>query len=209
MSPTIATYEQVAQTAEALLAEGRTPTIRAVRERVGGSPNTIHRHLMLWKEKRSASSRPEEMALPDGLLREIRQCLAHAAQQVRDQEASAKQDREREIRDLVAALESAEARVREREEALQNLTDENALLQGRLLEKETEILRLRQALETERQAREKAREEAAEMKGRLSVYLETAPPKEDVPPPLSRNRKKTRSPKPQLQKKEGNDGKPH
>ncbi len=206
MSPTIATYEQVAQTAEALLAEGMAPTIRAVRERLGGSPNTIHRHLTLWKEKRSASSRPEEMALPDGLLRELRQCLANAAQQVRDQEAAAKEDREREIRDLVAALESAEARSREREEALQSLTDEKALLQGRLLEKETEILRLRQTLETERQAREQAREEAAEMKGRLSVYLETVPLKEDAPSPPSR--KKTRSPRLRRQNKEENDGKP-
>ena len=197
MPPTIATYEQVAQAAEALLAEGLVPTIRAVRDRVGGSPNTIHRHLALWKEKRSAPSVPEETALPAGLLREIRQCLANAAQQVREQEASEKQDREREIRDLAEALESAEARFREREDALQTLTDEKALLQGRLLEKEAEIARLRQELEQERQAREKAREEAAEMKGRLSVYLETAPPKEDartaLPKGQARNTKHDRA----------------
>lgn len=205
MPPTIATYEQVAQAAEALRAEGLVPTIRAVRDRVGGSPNTIHRHLALWKEKRSAPSVPEETALPAGLLREIRQCLANAAQQVREQEASEKQDREREIRELVEAVESAEARFRDREEALQALTDEKALLQGRLLEKETEIARLRQVLEGERQAREKAREEAAEMKGRLSVYLETAPPKEDARTALPKG--PARNTRPRSRKKEGNNGK--
>ncbi len=205
MPPTIATYEQVAQTAEALRAEGLVPTIRAVRERVGGSPNTIHRHLALWKEKQSAPSASEETALPAGLLRELRQCLANAAQQVRDQESAAKQDREREIRDLAEALESAEARFREREDALQTLTDEKALLQGRLLEKEAEIARLRQEMEQERQAREKAREEAAEMKGRLSVYLETAPSKENARTALPKGEARITKPRPR--KKGGNNGK--
>ena len=205
MPSTIATYEQVAQAAEALRAEGLVPTIRAVRDRVGGSPNTIHRHLSLWKEKRSTPALPEETSLPASLLRELRQVLANAAQQVRDQESAAKQDREREIRDLAEALESAEARFREREDALQTLTDENALLQGRLLEKETEIARLRQALEAERQAREKAREEAAEMKGRLSAYLETAPPKEDARTALPK--RQARNTRPGSRKKEGDNGK--
>ena len=47
MARTGITLEQVITAADALVGEGRQPTIRAVRERLNntGSPNTIHRHL--------------------------------------------------------------------------------------------------------------------------------------------------------------------
>ena len=47
------TFEQVAAAADALVGEGQSPTIKAVRERLGtGSPNTIHAHLVQWRQAR-------------------------------------------------------------------------------------------------------------------------------------------------------------
>lgn len=54
MARTGITYEVVAATAQALAAEDQNPTIRLVRKRLGdkGSPNTIQRHLLTWKQNR-------------------------------------------------------------------------------------------------------------------------------------------------------------
>jgi len=47
------TFEQVAAAADALVGQGKQPTIKAVREELGtGSPNTVHRHLTAWREAR-------------------------------------------------------------------------------------------------------------------------------------------------------------
>lgn len=39
------TYEQVAATADAMVGQGLNPTIRSIRDAIGGSPNTVHKHL--------------------------------------------------------------------------------------------------------------------------------------------------------------------
>jgi hypothetical protein len=77
------TFEQVAAAADALVGEGVQPTIRAVRERLGtGSPNTIHRHLVAWREARPAATAaaPELPApLAAALANEIERAAAAGA----------------------------------------------------------------------------------------------------------------------------------
>ena len=52
------TFEQVAAVADAMLGKGQQPTINGVRERIGtGSPNTIHKHLLVWR-----AARPQTIA---------------------------------------------------------------------------------------------------------------------------------------------------
>jgi chromosome segregation ATPase len=55
MPKPIATYEAVAQTAEALLNERQDPTLIAIQERTGGSFSTIKRHLDVWTAKRQSA----------------------------------------------------------------------------------------------------------------------------------------------------------
>jgi chromosome segregation ATPase len=55
MPKPIATYEAVAQTAEALLNESQDPTLIAIQERTGGSFSTIKRHLDVWTAKRQST----------------------------------------------------------------------------------------------------------------------------------------------------------
>jgi chromosome segregation ATPase len=55
MPKPIATYEAVAQTAEALLNESQDPTLIAIQERTGGSFSTIKRHLDVWTAKRQSA----------------------------------------------------------------------------------------------------------------------------------------------------------
>lgn len=43
------TYEQVANAATSIQENGVAPTIRNIREAIGGSPNTIHKHLTTWR----------------------------------------------------------------------------------------------------------------------------------------------------------------
>ncbi|MBN8490155.1 MAG: DNA-binding protein [Burkholderiales bacterium] len=56
MTKSIATAESVQAAADQLHAEGREPTIDAIRERIGGgSETTVLRHLQRWRETPRAS----------------------------------------------------------------------------------------------------------------------------------------------------------
>ncbi|HEU4324476.1 MAG TPA: DNA-binding protein, partial [Roseiflexaceae bacterium] len=55
MAPKVATQESVNEAAEALLAAGQEPTLRAVQERTKGSYSTVKRHLEVWQAQRKAA----------------------------------------------------------------------------------------------------------------------------------------------------------
>ena len=76
MARTGVTFEQVSAAADALAGEGKTPSITAVREKLGtGSPNTIHAHLKTWREARPVA-RAEAVELPA----DLRNAIAHEMQ---------------------------------------------------------------------------------------------------------------------------------
>ena len=56
-------FEQVAIIADAITESGIHPTIEKIRTQLGtGSPNTIHRHLSLWRSNRqNVQSKPVEL----------------------------------------------------------------------------------------------------------------------------------------------------
>ena len=69
------TYDEVIAAIDAILAAGEEPTIQRIREHLGtGSPNTIHRHLIAWRQSRPVEQRraPELPAeLQAALVKEI------------------------------------------------------------------------------------------------------------------------------------------
>ena len=80
------TFEQVAAVADAIIGEGQQPTINAVRDRIGtGSPNTVHRHLTVWRAARpqSIAAVPELPAsLTTAIATEIERAAATARSEV-------------------------------------------------------------------------------------------------------------------------------
>lgn len=66
------THEQVAAAADALKSTGVSPTLRAVRQRLGdtGSMGTISKHLQTWKESQERET-AAALILPPGLQRAI------------------------------------------------------------------------------------------------------------------------------------------
>lgn len=112
-------FEAVAAVAEKIAAEGGTPTLRGIRERLGvGSLGTIQAHLKAWKDGRAPATTPADVRLPEGL------------------QAALLTEIDRQVRQGKAGLEANLAEVRrERDE----LAEENARLEGVIAELREEL----------------------------------------------------------------------
>ena len=143
------TREQVFETAEALVREGQNPTVVSVRARLGGgSPNTITPLLGEWKalhEQKQAASVP---AVPEPVETVLRQVWGAAWQEAQGQVSG-----EREA--LAQARKGLE---QERAEMLAEIERLDSELSAAL----EEVGKGREALEAERQARERSASEARE-----------------------------------------------
>lgn len=163
------TYEQVAAAANALVAAGERPTIRAVRARIGaGSPNTIQRHLDEWARgntpaELAAATLPAEMQRL--ILAEMARAVATARTELKQQLADAQTNNEeltreneeqgQELADLRSALEQAQA-----------VIDKNA---GAAEQLERALVSARQTAERERASAEAARQALAKAELRIEA----------------------------------------
>ncbi len=165
-------FVQVQAAAEALVAEGRLPSIRAVREQLRGtgSPNTIHKHLTKWREALPQAP-GQAIELPSSILREIHGEIARAAQDARAESHARLAQVQTEAADLAAAGEALEAERDGLLEQLAALVRERDSLADKLTERDAEVLRLGQDIERERRAAEEARIEVAQ--ARLRTESET------------------------------------
>jgi len=166
------TFEQVAATADALVGEGLQPAIRAVRERLGtGSPNTIHKHLVRWRDARPVASAtaPElPQALATAISTEIERAVAEARATV---EARLVQT-QTEAGDLAAAGEALEA---ERDALIGQvaaLTTERDTLAGKADQQAADLADQAQRIQREQQAAEAARVDLATARLKLEAQAE-------------------------------------
>lgn len=147
------TYEQIIETAEALLEQNINPTLAAVRQELGGgSFTTISEALKGWKEKRAKEqARAEVIQVPT----KVQEAMSQAAITVwteATQHHAAQLAAERE------ALESERARLEgERQEAIE-LADQ---VSRELEQVQTKVERMEEELEFERQTSAKDRTAAA------------------------------------------------
>ncbi|MGH8156622.1 MAG: DNA-binding protein [Rhodanobacter sp.] len=122
----IATYDAVAAAADALLAEGRNPTVATVRAALdGGSPNTVLKHLNTWREQLGARflalQRKDDVpvVLADGMQRLWDTALTQAHEQAQREIAGGRQsladDRARLAQEAEAQLEREREQQRENE----------------------------------------------------------------------------------------------
>jgi hypothetical protein len=182
------TREEVFATATALAEEGIQPTVKLVRDRIGGSFSTITPHLAAWKDERGGKLVASVPDMPEGVASVCRTLWVtawragqDAIQTERDGLASARRDMEqeraeltREITDLETKLDAVETerstlaqKATEAEQArtialdeVSKLRVENARLEERVANTERRAEELR--AQVERLERELAR--LAEMK---------------------------------------------
>lgn len=168
------TFEQVAAAADALVGEGLQPAIRAVRERLGtGSPNTIHKHLVRWREARpvASSTAPE---LPQVLTSAISAEIERAVAQARSEIESRLVQAQAEAADLAAAGEALEA---ERDALIGQvtaLTTERDTLAGKADQQAADLADQAQRIQREQQAAEAARVDLATARLKLEAQAERA-----------------------------------
>lgn len=167
------TYEQVAAAADGMLAEGDKPTLRSLRERLrGGSPNTIHRHFVRWRELRPRAAAPAP-ELPTAVSRGIQAAIEQAAAEARAESEADLVQAQSSAAELAATGEELERECEALRDAVTTLTRERDTLEGRAAEQSADLLRataefererarLHEELERERTAAEKTRIELAQ-----------------------------------------------
>lgn len=161
MARTGITYDQVAATADLLFGQGNDVSILTVRAQLGtGSPNTIHKHLTLWRETRPQQARAERAPLASTIIDSI-----YEAQERVKAEARA----EIEHKLVQAQIESdelstiGEALERERDalaEEVTTLKKDRDELKGKA-DQAVEIKELKGAIDREQKVAEIARTEFA------------------------------------------------
>lgn len=170
-------YEQVAAAADTLVGEGTVPTIRAVRERLGGtgSPNTIHKHLSTWRD-----AHPVAAAAAPTLSPELLSAIANEMVRFGAAERGVLQDLLVQAKDEATVLSAAgtalEGQLDDLRTELEGLTRERDTQAGIAAQQATDIAALQERIQRELDAAEAARRVAAEVKVRLDlqeVRLET------------------------------------
>ena len=161
MARTGVTFEQVSAAADALAGEGKTPSITAVREKLGtGSPNTIHAHLKTWRDARPVA-RAEAVELPA----DLRNAIAHEMQKAASAARAVVQEllvqAQAEAAELARAGEELEVERDQLAEQVLVLTTERDTLLGKSHEQATALMEAAQRIEREQQAAEAARIELA------------------------------------------------
>ena len=149
------TFEQVAAAANALLAEDRRPSLRAVRERIGsGSMATIQRHLAAFDAQRP-KTHAAEIELSPSIRREIedeiQRHVAEATAELREQ-----------LADVVGARDALAEEAESQAATLAEFEQQLATLQATTTEQAARLEELRTAEERERTAAEQARVALAE-----------------------------------------------
>jgi len=155
------TFEQVAAVADAITGEGHQPTINAVRDRIGtGSPNTIHRHLTVWRaaRPRATVAAPE---LPAALTAAIATEIERAASSARAEVETKLVQSQAEAVELANAGETLEAERDELTEQVAELTTERDTLAGKAEQQAMDIKAQAERIEREQQAAEAARVDLA------------------------------------------------
>jgi len=156
------TAEQVSAVADALVGEGKTVSIRSVRERLGdkGSPNTIQKHLAAWRDARPMAA-ASALELPQGLATAIAAEIGRAAAQARAEIESRLVEVQAEAADLAFAGEALEDERDALQAQIAALTTERDTLAGKAAQQAADLSDLVGRVEREQQAAEAARVELA------------------------------------------------
>ncbi len=164
------TQEQVVAAADAIKSAGATPTLRAVRERLGGvgSMGTISRMLQSWKASQAPSVAPE-VAIPPGLARAILDHLAAEVAQAKVPLTAELAEARQTAGDLAQENERLTREIGERDTEIARLASAKAAIEGRTEQVVTDLAAAREESARERRAAEEARVEVVKATLRLEA----------------------------------------
>jgi len=154
-------YNEVAAAADKLVGDGKSASIKTVREHLGtGSPNTIQRHLSVWRESQPVPQNlsyelPTELAT--AFSKELARGAAAAKAHVEDKLVQA----QAEAADLASAGERLETERDELADQISGLATERDGFHATAIERAAEIERLATDLKREHDLGEAARVEVA------------------------------------------------
>ncbi|MBT1536547.1 DNA-binding protein [Ralstonia solanacearum] len=162
-------YEQVANVADALVAEQLKPTLTAVRERLGrGSMNTIHRHLTTWQGRQKPAARKLGELNPR-VLNALGSEMSRMADESAAEAEAALTQALSEMAVLASAGEALEAERDTLAQQLQQVATERDTLAGKAAEQAAEIDRLNAEAERERAELASVRRALAQVELRLEA----------------------------------------
>jgi len=163
------TPNQVHAAADAIRAEGSTPTLRAVRERLGaGSMGTVSKHLQQWKagQERQAAT---ELALPPALQRAVLDFMATELAAARAPLEHELAEQQQTSADLAAENERQVTTIERQAADMELLAADKAAAEGKAGQLAVDLLSAKEDAARERQAAEHARTELAKAMLRLEA----------------------------------------
>lgn len=172
------TQEQVNLAAAELVAAGKTPGVRGIRDLLGvGSNQTIQAMLATWQKSQPTPASAEQAEVPPDLLQALQIALGQAKQETAAEYqqalASAHAQRDRATQDALTQYEEFERQLKLAKE----LTEENIALRTTTLELQKQVEALSTA-DTARQAAEKEvsalRAQVVQLEARISEQAATA-----------------------------------
>ena len=168
----VISQEQVAAAAEGIKAAGGVPTLRAVRERLGGigSMGTINRMLQEWRDSQARPTTPE-IAIPPGVARALTDYLSTEIAQAKAPLTNELAEARQANTELATENERLAREIEDRETEIARLASEKSAIEGRAEQLTTDLAAAREESTRERQAAEAARVEVA----RTALRLEAMP----------------------------------
>lgn len=166
------TFDQVAHAADTLVGEGKSPTIKAIREAIGtGSPNTVHRHLTAWRATRpqaQATARELPAKIIDAINEQIEQATASARADIEGQLVQV----QAEAADLAAAGEALEGERDALIDQVATLTTERDTLSGKAAQQAADLVAAIERIDRERKLAGEAQTEAATARLKIEGFTE-------------------------------------
>lgn len=182
------TLDQIHAAADSLAADGKKPTLAAVRAMVGGSYSTLSPALARWRVEQDQSS--STATITDSVPPVVSQALLIAAATAwreaqslaqaqidaeRDQLALARAQADEQVSDALAAADASAADADAARQALKDLQQQFQDLTQALSVAQALNLELRADRDSARTAAASSADLASEMRGRLAALQETAP----------------------------------
>ena len=144
----VITLEQVAAAADQIKSEGKKPTVRSIRESLGGgSMGTILRFLGKWKEGQGLASEQRtttDDSLDPSIARAISTVMSARIQAAVSEINGRFADLQAETGDLIAENEIQAQEISENLRKIENQTEELAVGTGRISQIEAELSRMRE-----------------------------------------------------------------
>ena len=164
--PESITYDSVEQAANELRGAGITPTVRLVRQKVGGSNTTILRHLNVWKAA-NPPARHQVREIPAELVSALETTLGRIEATARAEIQGQLVDAQNTLDDVTGENEELQERNAELQGQNSSLASERDRLKGQVAEQASELQSLRDAVAREQAAAEGARVEQAKAQLRV------------------------------------------